>query len=105
VLNVLKFEESSSLYDDLNQNLKNKLTTGPGIVYFNHEDGLKASSYRNNRRMLDFWKVASTTTTTEGDIFISTLEARDYPFFAVQFHPEKNLYEWRINASRVDEAA
>jgi hypothetical protein len=26
--------------------------------------------------------------------FISTLEHRKYPFYGVQFHPEKNLYEW-----------
>lgn len=38
-------------------------------------------------------------------MFVSTLESRDYPIFAVQFHPEKNLYEWKINASRTDEAA
>lgn len=29
--------------------------------------------------------------------FISTLEHRRYPFYGVQFHPEKNLYEWVRN--------
>lgn len=29
--------------------------------------------------------------------FISTIEHRQYPFYAVQFHPEKNLYEWVRN--------
>lgn len=105
MLNVLKFEESSVLFDDLNANLRNKLTTGPGILYFNHEDGVKVSSYRNNRRMIDFWRVASTTTSPGGDTFVSTLESRDYPIFATQYHPEKNLYEWRIAACRTDEGA
>jgi hypothetical protein len=73
VWNVLTPVESSVLYDDLNENLKNKLTTGPGILYFNHEDGLKLSSYRDNRLMLDFWRVTSTTTTQAGDVFVSTL--------------------------------
>lgn len=31
---------------------------------------------------------------SDGLTFISTLEAKDYPFYAVQFHPEKNIYEW-----------
>lgn len=29
--------------------------------------------------------------------FISTIEHRYYPFYGVQFHPEKNLYEWVRN--------
>lgn len=29
--------------------------------------------------------------------FISTIEHRQYPFYGVQFHPEKNLYEWVRN--------
>lgn len=29
--------------------------------------------------------------------FISTVEHRSYPFYGVQFHPEKNLYEWVRN--------
>lgn len=26
--------------------------------------------------------------------YISTVAHRHYPFYAVQFHPEKNIYEW-----------
>lgn len=26
--------------------------------------------------------------------YISSIEHRRYPFYAVQFHPEKNTYEW-----------
>jgi hypothetical protein len=73
MLNVLKFVEKSVLFDDLDTNLKSKLTIGPGILYFNHEDGLKLSSYRDNRLMLDFWRVASTTTSPDGDTFVSAL--------------------------------
>ena len=29
--------------------------------------------------------------------FISTIEHRRYPFYGVQFHPEKNLFEWVRN--------
>jgi gamma-glutamyl hydrolase len=28
------------------------------------------------------------------------MEAKDYPFYAVQYHPEKNLYEWKVFADR-----
>lgn len=30
-----------------------------------------------------------------GQTFISTLEHTTYPFYGIQFHPEKNLYEWK----------
>lgn len=36
MLNVLNFTSSSSLYDDLGDNLRTKLTTKPGITFFNH---------------------------------------------------------------------
>ena len=26
--------------------------------------------------------------------FISTIEHITYPFYGIQFHPEKNIYEW-----------
>lgn len=29
--------------------------------------------------------------------FISTIEHRYYPFYGIQFHPEKNLFEWVRN--------
>lgn len=39
--------------------------------------------------------------------FISTMEHRTYPFYGVQFHPEKVLYEWveNYNISHLAEAA
>lgn len=33
----------------------------------------------------------------DGFEFISTIEHRFYPFYGVQFHPEKNLFEWVRN--------
>jgi len=27
-------------------------------------------------------------------VYVSSVESKKYPFYAVQFHPEKNLYEW-----------
>lgn len=28
------------------------------------------------------------------------MEAKEFPFFAVQYHPEKNSFEWRVPAKR-----
>ncbi|XP_055606187.1 gamma-glutamyl hydrolase-like [Uranotaenia lowii] len=40
------------------------------------------------------WIVMSTNKDWNGLEFISTLEHKTFPFYGVQFHPEKNLYEW-----------
>jgi len=29
-----------------------------------------------------------------GNPFVAIIEAKQYPIFATQFHPEKNIYEW-----------
>jgi len=44
--------------------------------------------------MDSFWNILSLNTDEEGLEFISTMEAKDYPIFATQWHPEKNNYEW-----------
>ena len=33
------------------------------------------------------------------------MEGKEYPFYAVQFHPEKNLFEWKVAADRSDSGA
>lgn len=43
------------------------------------------------------WRVMSVNSDWNGLEFISTIEHRQYPFYGVQFHPEKNLYEWVRN--------
>lgn len=45
----------------------------------------------------DDWRVLSVNDDEYGLEFVSTMEHRRYPYYGVQFHPEKNLYEWIIN--------
>lgn len=43
------------------------------------------------------WRVMSVNQDWNGLEFISTVEHRNYPFYGIQFHPEKNIYEWVRN--------
>jgi len=52
--------------------MKEKLTK-VGILYFNHEVGVKLSSFANNRYMIDFWKITSISKSKGGDLFVSTM--------------------------------
>jgi len=49
--------------------------------------------------------LTSISTSTSSEEFVSTLEAKQYPIFAVQYHPEKNLFEWKVRAVRSDTGA
>lgn len=43
------------------------------------------------------WRVMSTNQDWNGLEFISTIEHKVLPFYGIQFHPEKNIYEWVRN--------
>ncbi|XP_052861337.1 gamma-glutamyl hydrolase A-like isoform X1 [Anopheles cruzii] len=45
----------------------------------------------------DEWRVMSVNRDWNGMEFISTIEHKTYPFYGIQFHPEKNTYEWIAN--------
>lgn len=53
-------------------------------------------SFQDLRRvqLIDEFRVLSLNRDKRGLEFISTLEHKRYPFYGLQFHPEKNLYEW-----------
>lgn len=52
--------------------------------------GLQCAGVSNKFRIL------SLNHDLDGVEFISSLEHITYPFYGLQFHPEKNLYEWII---------
>ena len=33
--------------------------------------------------------------------YLSSIEAKNYPFVGVQFHPEKNIFEWADKEPRI----
>uniref|UniRef100_U5EYI6 folate gamma-glutamyl hydrolase n=1 Tax=Corethrella appendiculata TaxID=1370023 RepID=U5EYI6_9DIPT len=43
------------------------------------------------------WRIMSTNRDWNGLEFISTIEHKTMPFYGIQFHPEKNIYEWVRN--------
>ena len=42
-----------------------------------------------------FYDISATSEDDNGLTFIASIEAKNYPIWGVQFHPEKNMYEWR----------
>ncbi|NWZ20809.1 GGH hydrolase, partial [Asarcornis scutulata] len=51
-------------------------------------------NFTKNEKLHKFYNVL--TTNTDGKVeYISTMEAYKYPIYSVQWHPEKNPFEWK----------
>ena len=62
-----------------------------------HERGLPVNLFRENRKLKDFFDVITTNFDRNGVEFVSTMEAKKYPFYSTQWHPEKYAFEWCTN--------
>ncbi|KAJ8371508.1 hypothetical protein AAFF_G00307870 [Aldrovandia affinis] len=58
-----------------------------------HSWSLSLQNFTRNVKLKRFYKVLSINTDSKKE-FISTMEAYRYPFYAVQWHPEKSPFEW-----------
>ncbi|XP_076272744.1 gamma-glutamyl hydrolase A-like isoform X1 [Rhynchophorus ferrugineus] len=48
----------------------------------------------SDKNMLDDWRILSTNQDENGLEFISSFEHKKVPFYGIQFHPEKNMFEF-----------
>ncbi len=69
------------------------LTTENVTTNFHH-DGVLPSAYEKNANLRTFFKILSTNHDRKGKPFLSTIEARKYPVYGVQWHPERNQFEF-----------
>jgi len=53
--------------------------------------GLAPSAVDESRKLCDFFTVTSLSTDRDGAVYVATMEARDYPITATQWHPVRAL--------------
>ncbi|XP_028854553.1 gamma-glutamyl hydrolase [Denticeps clupeoides] len=58
-----------------------------------HSWSLSLQNYSRNAKLKRFYRVLTTNSDGKKE-FVSTVEAYRYPFYAVQWHPEKSPFEW-----------
>lgn len=63
------------------------------VTMNNHHYGIWTEHFLATESLSSFFDVLSTNVDRNGDSFISTIEAFDFPIFGSQWHPEKNLFE------------
>eukprot|EP01156_Anaeramoeba_ignava_P016015 Anaeramoba_ignava/a617636_21.p1 GENE.a617636_21~~a617636_21.p1 ORF type:complete len:178 (+),score=62.89 a617636_21:424-957(+) len=75
------------------------ILSSKNVTLNNHEYGVLVDTFNNNNKLSQFYSVLSYNyeISLQKLPFVSTIESIDYPIYGTQFHPEKNIYEWRID--------
>lgn len=61
-----------------------------------HHKGISPETYAKYPVLNDFFKITTYGKDLEDKVYIASIEARNYPIFGVQFHPEKTPYDRNI---------
>lgn len=102
-LSFMKGAQTTRLFKNFPKNLLQSLSQENITANF-HLWSLSLQNYSRTPSLKRFYKVLSTN--TDGKIeFISTMEAHHYPFYAVQWHPEKSPFEWLDKPGMVHSAS
>lgn len=92
-LELTDIAKSSQLFRDAPDNIMHILAT-ENVTENSHVDGILPSKFARGSPLEKFFRVLSYNHDLNGTRFISTMEAKNYPIFASQWHPEKNTFEW-----------
>jgi gamma-glutamyl hydrolase len=71
-----------------------KVLGGENVTMNNHHYGIWTEHFESTDALSGFFDVLSVNSDRNGDQFVSTIEAKKYPIFGTQWHPEKNGFEW-----------
>eukprot|EP00918_Siedleckia_nematoides_P014316 GHVU01031105.1.p1 GENE.GHVU01031105.1~~GHVU01031105.1.p1 ORF type:complete len:262 (-),score=50.03 GHVU01031105.1:525-1310(-) len=63
------------------------------LMMFVHSRGVTPRAWVENPRLSNFYTVLATSHDTNDTEFVGVVEAKRYPWYAVQFHPEKIPFE------------
>jgi len=85
--------QTSRLFANAPKDIINTFTN-QAVTLNNHHYGVGPQSYQTNPNLNSFYQVISHNTDKYGKVFVSTIEGKKYPIYALQWHAEKPLYEW-----------
>ncbi|KAJ0101026.1 hypothetical protein Patl1_04901 [Pistacia atlantica] len=67
------------------------------LVMQNHHYGISPERMQENLDLSRFFKMLTTSADGDDKVYVSTVQAYDYPVTAFQWHPEKNAFEWGLS--------
>jgi len=90
----------SRMFNPMPQELMRFMMSYPNAFHF-HESGVSPNTYKKNEKLSSFFNILATNLDKNGKKFVSIVEAKKYPFYGTQWHPEKNIHEWNT-AENID---
>jgi len=85
---------NTSLLADWPADLKHSISERPWTFHM-HQRGVSPKAFAESPKLSEAWHVLATSRDRRGQEFISLVQAQEgLPFFASQFHPEKNAHEF-----------
>jgi gamma-glutamyl hydrolase len=84
---------TSRLFSSLDPSLYSMLQGNDTSAFNNHGAGITPEHFKSYSKLDATFSVLSTSFDRNGVEFVSTMEAYNYPFYGVQWHPEKNVWE------------
>lgn len=85
--------EKSKLYKS---NKIREILAHQNVTMNNHERGLDPQMFKSDYGLTTLFRIVSTNIDQNGRPFVSTVESHTYPFYGVQYHPEKNAFEFGL---------
>ncbi|KAM1356914.1 hypothetical protein ACFX13_031700 [Malus domestica] len=96
---TLQFTENAviegTVFQRFPPDLLKKLSTDC-LVMQNHKYGISPERLIENENLSSFFKILTTCTDEDDKVYVSTVDAYNYPVTAFQWHPEKNAFEWGL---------
>lgn len=92
-LKYVKNPKNTRMYEGLSKKkamaLRNK-----NYTYNSHRFGFSPKTFKTDDGLNKFWDVTAHHFMPNGTAFVASIEAKNYPFFGTQGHPEKPSQVW-----------
>lgn len=87
------YSTSSDLYP---YDMMKDILKSENITMNNHVRGIDPELFLNNTNLTDMFFITSTNFDRDGRQFVSSIEGKNFPVYGVQYHPEKNNFEYGL---------
>ncbi|GFS15086.1 gamma-glutamyl hydrolase [Elysia marginata] len=88
----------SHIFKNMPDDILTYLNTEP-VTQNNHKYSMLTKDFKASSSLSKFYQVLSTNHGRDNLEFVSLMEAYKYPFYASQWHPEKNVFLWSANSA------
>jgi gamma-glutamyl hydrolase len=92
-LNLTSAAQTSHIFSLYPASALDWISTEPLTMNY-HSYGVTTETFKSNSKLTEFFRVLSTNVDRNGVEFVSSIESKKYPVYGVQWHPEKNAFEW-----------